>query len=282
MENAEPIFQAELILLVAFGLLYAAATVAYIALLVSRSKAAGTVATVFLLLGLTAQTAALAFRAVEAGRLPFSSGYEMASCTVWGVGLVYAVSEFRTRQKQLGAFVLPVMFAFSLLVWHWKEGIHRVLMPALQNPFWLYVHVGTAILAYGGFGVAFALAVSYLVISGGEGKGSAGFLASRLPSLEWMDDYMYKVVAFAFVFQTLVVITGAIWAETAWGSPWSWDPKEVWSLITWLIYALYLHARLTRDWKGRRAAWLNVIGFAAVIFTFVGVNLLPGLHSYAK
>lgn len=272
----------ELILLLAFGACYGVAMIAYIALLVGRVKAAGIIGTVFLLLGLAAQTAALIFRGHQEHRLPLASGYEMVSCTIWGVGIVYAVLEFSQKQRQLGAFVLPIMFVLSLLAWHWKQGISRLLNPALQNPFWLHTHVATAIVAYGGFGVAFALGVAYLLLSRQQGKGSTGFLASRLPSVEWLDSYMYKIIAFAFIFQTLLVVTGAIWAESAWGQYWSWDPKETWSLITWLVYALYLHGRLTRGWRGSRAAWVNIIGFVVVMFTFIGVNLLPGLHSYGR
>jgi cytochrome c-type biogenesis protein CcsB len=273
----------ELILLLAFGVCYAAAMIAYIALLVTRSRAAGVIGTVLLVLGLTAQTGALLFRGVKEGRLPLTSGYEMLSCTIWGIGIVYLVLELAQKQRQLGAFVLPVMFSLSLLTWHWKEGIERLLNPALKNPFWLSVHVSTAIIAYGGFGVAFALGVAYLLISRRQSGGRAGFLASRLPSPEWLDANMHKVIAFAFIFQTLLVVTGAIWAESAWGQYWSWDPKEVWSLITWLIYALYLHGRLSRGWKGIVAAWINVLGFVVVLFTLFGVNyLLPGLHSYGR
>jgi cytochrome c-type biogenesis protein CcsB len=273
---------AELILLVAFGACYVVATVAYIAFLVGRVKAAALLGTAFLLLGLAAQTGALAFRGVKEGRLPLANGYEMVSCTVWGIGIVYAVLEFRQKQRQLGAFVLPIMVVLSMLAWHWRRGIEVNLLPALQNPFWLYTHVTTAILAYGGFGVAFALGLGYLLVSRQGPKAQQGFLASRLPSLEWMDAHMYKIIAFAFIFQTLVIVTGAIWAESAWGKNWSWDPKEVWSLITWLVYAVYLHGRLARGWRGVRAAWVNVIGFAVVLFTFVGTNLLPGLHSYGR
>lgn len=271
----------ELILLVTFGASYGAAMLAYIALLVGRLRAAGIVGTAFLLAGLVTQTAALAFRGIKEGRLPLASGYEMASCTVWGIGVVYVVLEFSQRRRQLGAFVLPIMFALSLLAWHWKRGVEMLLLPALQNPFWLYTHVFTGIVAYGGFGVAFALGVAYLLLSRQQRiKGSTSFLASRLPSLEWMDSYMYKVVAFAFIFQTLLVVTGMIWAEVSWGRYWGWDPKETWSLVTWLVYAIYLHGRLTRDWKGVRAAWVNVLGFVVVLFTFVGVNYLSRLHGY--
>jgi cytochrome c-type biogenesis protein CcsB len=135
--------------------------------------------------------------------------------------------------------------------------------------------VGVAVAAYGAFTVSFGVALLYLL--------KEYFKIKQLPEAEKLDDLTYKLIAFGFPFMTLVLITGAVWAEQAWGTYWSWDPKETWSLITLLIYAGYLHARLIWRWKGRTAAWLAVIGFAAVLFTYLGVSfLLSGLHSYAK
>ena len=115
-----------------------------------------------------------------------------------------------------------------------------------------------------------------------EGQSNSKGIVARFPALDVLDDLSYKVIGFAFPLLTLCIITGAIWANYAWGTYWSWDPKETWSLITWIIYAAYLHARLMYGWKGKRAAWMAIFGFAAVLFTFFGVNyLLPGLHSYA-
>lgn len=178
----------------------------------------------------------------------------------------------------------------------------QAIPPALKSQ-WLTFHVITAILAYGAFAVAFGLGVMYLLKyrlapvnadkahnldkankENKENKASeetAGFI-SRFPPLDTLDELAYRVVGFAFPLLSLCIITGAIWANYAWGTYWSWDPKETWSLITWIIYAGYLHARLMYGWKGKRAAWMAVFGFAAVLFTFFGVNyFLPGLHSYA-
>ena len=108
------------------------------------------------------------------------------------------------------------------------------------------------------------------------------FHRRELPDAEKLDLISYRTVSLGFLFLTLVIVTGAIWAERAWGRYWSWDPKETWSLITWIIYALYLHVRLNRGWKGKKAAWFAVIGFLCVVFTYIGVNtLIPGIHSYA-
>ena len=166
-----------------------------------------------------------------------------------------------------------------------EERIAQAVPPALKSQ-WLTFHVLTAMFAYGAFAVSFGLGIMYLLKLSKENKGkksSSQGIVSRFPTLEVLDELAYKVVGFAFPLLTLCIITGAIWANYAWGTYWSWDPKETWSLITWIIYAGYLHARLMYGWKGKRAAWMAVFGFAAVLFTFFGVNyLLPGLHSYAK
>lgn len=225
-------------------------------------------------------TVAMVIRSIEAGRLPFSNMYEFTSLFAWGTALVFLFVEWRYRIKTLGAFATPVIFGLIGYASVLSKEI-TPLVPALQS-YWLQFHVFTAILAYGGFGVSFAVSIMYLLRERKEAtdKTLRGFY-QLLPSLKVLDDLNYGSIAFAFPFQTLVIITGAIWAERAWGAYWSWDPKETWALITWLIYAVYLHARLTYGWKGHRAAWMSILGFLAVLFTFFGVNLfLSGLHSY--
>ena len=151
-------------------------------------------------------------------------------------------------------------------------------MPALRSS-WLGIHVSSAIIAYGAFGVSCAVSLVFLCRTRLL-KNKAW--ESYIPEEETLDRISYRAVSLGFLFLTFVMITGAIWAERAWGSYWSWDPKETWSLITWIIYAAYLHLRMNRGWRGKRAAVFAVVGFVCVLFTYVGVNtLLPGLHSYA-
>lgn len=160
-----------------------------------------------------------------------------------------------------------------------SETAIQAIPPALKS-YWLVFHVITAILAYGAFAVSFGLGLMYLLKTYYEENVLKVEL--RLPPAMILNELSYKIIIFGFSFLTLVIITGAIWANYAWGTYWSWDPKETWSLITWIIYAGYLHARLMLEWKGKRVAWLAILGFVAVLFTFFGVNyLLPGLHSYA-
>lgn len=225
-------------------------------------------------------TAAMIVRTAEAGHLPFSNMYEFTSLFAWGTALVFIFVEKRYSIRVLGVFTTPLIFALIGYTSVLPKDI-KPLVAALQS-YWLQIHVFTAILAYGGFGVSFGTAVAYLIRERKEASGRvSGGLSHLLPSLKVLDELNYGAIAFAFPFMTLVLITGAIWAERAWGAYWSWDPKETWALITWIIYAIYLHARFTRGWGGRRAAWLSIIGFLAVLFTYFGVNLLlSGLHSY--
>lgn len=131
----------------------------------------------------------------------------------------------------------------------------RPLMPALQSR-WLSAHVATAILAYSAFAIAFCVGIIYLVQAERDEK-----------ALKVIDRKIYRLVVWGFALLTLVIITGAVWAEEVWGNWWSWDPKETWSLVTWVVYAAYLHARRTSEWRGRKSAWLVVIGFIVVLFT---------------
>jgi cytochrome c-type biogenesis protein CcsB len=156
------------------------------------------------------------------------------------------------------------------------------LIPALQSN-WLHAHVITCFLSYASFAISFAVSIMYLI----KGKRKEGEpetrLAASFPPLESLDNLVYKTIAVGFPLLTLGIVTGAAWADYAWGAYWSWDPKETWSLITWFVYAIFLHARFTREWRGRRTAILSLIGFGAVIFTYFGVNyVLSGLHSYAS
>jgi cytochrome c-type biogenesis protein CcsB len=156
----------------------------------------------------------------------------------------------------------------------------RPLYPALQSV-WLYVHTLTAFVSYSCFTIAAAVSALFIMQSHFLKKKNLGKMFLKLPSLDILDEIGYRCLAFGFPMLTVAIITGAFWASRAWGSYWSWDPKETWSLITWFIYAAMLHGRMTTGWRGKRAAILTIIGFLVMLFTFIGVNLwLPGLHSY--
>lgn len=230
-----------------------------------------------LLAGFVIHTAALIVRGIGAGRLPLSNQYEFATSFAWGIALCALIFILRFRFQALGAFVCPVIFlVIGYAAMQSKEV--RELMPALRSG-WLAIHVSTAIISYGSFGVSFAVSAMFLLREKMKGN---EFWMRNIPEERKLDSISYRAVSLGFLFLTFVIITGAIWAEHAWGSYWSWDPKETWALITWFIYAIYLHLRISRGWKGKSAAIFAVVGFLCVIFTYIGVNsLLPGIHSYA-
>ncbi|OAQ20256.1 c-type cytochrome biogenesis protein CcsB [Thermosulfurimonas dismutans] len=213
------------------------------------------------------------------GHIPLSNLYESLIFFAWAVMAVYLFLELKLRRKALGAFVAPVA---SLIMAYASFGTSteiEPLVPALQSN-WLTAHVITCFLGYGAFAVAFGLGLVYLFRPRTVAPSS---IWQYLPEQETLDNLMYKIILFGFFWLTVGIITGAVWADQAWGSYWSWDPKETWSLITWFIYAAAIHARITRGWTGKRMAFLSVVGFGAVLFTYFGVNFwLSGLHSYAS
>ena len=254
----------------------------------SKREFIGRLATSFTIIAVMANTVAIILRMITSGHPPLSNGYEFLLTFCLGIMAVYLYAEFRYKLRSLGAFVMPIPFfllMFIIMRMGPEERIAQAIPPALKSQ-WLTFHVITAMFAYGAFAVSFGLGIMYLLKLSHEDigyKSKRQGIVLRFPSLEVLDELAYKVVGFAFPLLTLCIITGAIWADYAWGTYWSWDPKETWSLITWIIYAGYLHARLMYGWKGKRAAWMAVFGFAAVLFTFFGVNyFLPGLHSYAQ
>ncbi|KAF1853777.1 hypothetical protein Lal_00007038 [Lupinus albus] len=193
--------------------------------------------------------------------------------------LFYLYYEERYATRQLGAFVLTVITAaVGFLMWYTvsRDAAEiQPLVPALQS-WWMKIHVPANFIGYGTFALAAMVAVAYLLRE-------RGILADRLPTLEVLDDVMYKAIAVGFAFFTIATILGALWAAEAWGGYWSWDPKETWALIVWLNYAAWLHMRLMKGLRGRTAAWWALVGLLVTTFAFLGVNMfLSGLHSYGE
>ena len=218
--------------------------------------------------GFISNTMALILRTIMVSRLPLSSGYEFIlifTCITVGFYLVY---ELKTGEKGAGAIAMlmaALLILSVVLMAQGQFGEVTPLMPALKSP-WLTVHVLTAATAYACFAITAGLAARQLIST----------------STNIVPDSAYKFAATGFALLSLSIILGAVWAEQAWGSYWSWDPKEVWALFTWIIYAVYLHLHRSNQLKGSSASILLLAGFALVLFTFFGVNyLLPGMHSYA-
>ena len=222
-------------------------------------------------------TAALVVRGIAAGRLPMTNQYEFATCFAWALCLVSLIFMKKYNFPVLGVAAAPVIFVIMGYAAMQSREV-RELMPALRSN-WLAFHVSTAIISYGAFGVSFALGLIYLLR---DRMQAGGFWDQHIPDQRKLDQIGYRSVCLGLLFLTFTIITGAIWAERAWGSYWSWDPKETWSLVTWIVYMVYLHLRLRRGWRGKAAAIFAVVGFFCVIFTYIGVNtFLPGIHSYA-
>ena len=222
-------------------------------------------------------TAAIGLRWVESyqmgiGHAPLSNLYESLIFFGWAIALALIFIRLRFKADVVILLGLPIVFlvmAYTFL----EDSNIKPLIPALQSN-WLVAHVITCFLGYAGFAVSFVAAVLLLLSKIGDQLGKS------LPLREMLDEIVYRSILMGYPLLTLGIITGAAWADYAWGSYWSWDPKETWSLITWLVYSAFLHARLARGWTGDRTAILSVVGFGAVLFTYFGVNYLPGLHSY--
>ena len=241
-----------------------------------EKHSADRLARLFLGLAAVALVVSLAVRGVNYDRIPLSSLYEFIICFVGGLLIAHLLISLKLKSPVLTLLVGLVGFAALSYVGTLSPEA-MPLMPALKSK-WLVAHVLTAIVSYGCFGISFCIAIMYLVKERSENPEASGII----PGCKQLDSYVHNLNVVGFAFQTLLIITGAVWAEQAWGTWWSWDPKETWSLITWLMYAAYLHGYRAWSWKGRKSAILSIIGFAVVLFTLLGVTfLLGGLHSYA-
>ncbi len=234
----------------------------------------GLVNIVFIGAGAAAQTVYMGLRWVEAGRAPFSNMFESLVLFSWSVAVIFLFLQKRTKLAALGTFTAIMTVAVTACASAFFSSNIEPLVPALRSN-WLAFHVFSCFLGYGGFALS-AFAASIYLFGGRAGN------EVYLESQETLERLVAKTISFGFLFLTLGIITGAVWANSAWGTYWSWDPKETWSLITWLIYAGYLHCRYMRGWRGGVTAWISLLGFVSVLFTYFGVNyLLKSLHSYA-
>jgi len=280
------------------GLFFNITTVAYFismvlffAYIAAKTKPMAFFATLAALVGFITNTLALGLRWYESyqilgqdGRAPLTNLYESVVFFAWTIVLIYLLIDLKYKQRAVGAFVMPFALFSMVGAQMWLNAGIDPLVPALQSN-WLTYHVITCFLGYAAFAVACGVSIMYLIKIGKEEKHKGdtpmGGILGIFPPCRVLDDMNYRAIMIGFPLLTLGIITGAAWANYAWGTYWSWDPKETWSLIVWFLYAAFIHARFTRGWIGRRAAWLSIIGFAATIFCYLGVNLvLSGLHSY--
>ncbi len=246
-----------------------------------RTEKVARIATAMMILGFILLCAGVIARGVSAGRVPWGNMYEFSITGALAFSGAYLVALRKYDLRWLGFLVsTAVLLTLGTAV----AVLYRPsapLVPALKST-WLVIHVSAAIISGGVFLLANAVAAAYLYLDSMESKGERTAWAKRLPSLEDLDQLSYRLVAFVFPLWTFAVIAGAIWAESAWGRYWGWDPKETWAFITWVAYAAYLHARVTIGWRGRRAAWLCLFAGSTFLFNYVYVNIWgTGKHTYS-
>ncbi len=258
---------------------YFAATIVSVTELFKGSKTTARIMLSLTAIGFTIHTINIIYRYVTAGHIPITNPHEATSFFSWCIVLIFFILQFRYKITLLSSFIMPVVFVLMLSSSILPREI-RPLSPVLQS-YWLGIHTVLAFLGNAAFAMAFGIGSMYLVQEHYVKSKHLGGLFERLPSLQTLDEINYRLITFGFPLLTLAIITGALWAESAWGSYWNWDPRETWSLITWFIYAIVLHARLVAGWRGRRAALLSIVGFLTIIVAFAGIKLLQkGLHVF--
>ena len=266
--------------------IYGFSAALYVAAWIFKKASIGKAATWITLAAVVGHAAGILLRWVESyqmgiGHAPLSNFYESIVFFSWTLAVIYLVVERAYQNRVIGVFIAPIAFlamAYASLSPNVNDRI-QPLVPALKSN-WLIAHVISCFVGYAAFGIAFGISLMYLIKLREKDRNSR--LLALFPEQRLLEALNHQMIMFGFLFLSIGIITGSVWANSAWGSYWSWDPKETWSLITWFIYATLLHARLMRGWHGKRLAYISLIGFGAVLFTYFGVNLLPGLHSYAQ
>lgn len=247
----------------------------------TRTEKVARIATAMMILGFLLLFAGVIARGLSAHRVPWGNMYEFSITGALAFTGAYLGALRKYDLRWLGLLVsIAVLLTLGTAV----AVLYRPsapLVPALKST-WLVIHVSAAIISGGVFLLANVIAAAYLYLDSMESKGPRSAWAQRLPSLEVLDQLSYRLVAFVFPLWTFAVIAGAIWAESAWGRYWGWDPKETWAFITWVAYAAYLHARVTIGWRGRRAAWLCLFAGSTFLFNYIYVNIYgTGKHTYS-
>lgn len=258
---------------------YFAATIVGIIELFRGTKITSRIMLLLVITGFAFHTSSIIYRYVTGGHIPITNPHEATSFFSWCIVLTFFILELRYKISLLCSFIMPVVFVLMLSSSMLPREI-KPLSPTLQS-YWLGIHTVLAFLGNAAFALAFGIGTMYLVQEHYVKSKHLGGLFERLPSLQTLDEVNYRLITIGFPLLTLAIITGALWAETAWGSYWRWDPREVWALITWFIYAIVLHARLVAGWRGRRAAVLSIVGFITILIAFFGIKLLrKGLHVF--
>jgi cytochrome c-type biogenesis protein CcsB len=251
---------------------YGLTTACYLFLFMSNGRQMKKTARGLLLGTLALHLAYLVLRGVGEGHMPLATQREAIMFFVFATGLVYLYLEVRMRTQAMGVFILAMIFTFQVFGSLNFEGFVPI-KPILKSA-WFAVHATTSTISFAGFAVAALLSFLYLLLYREITARRPGYIFQRIPSLEALDEMSYRAVKLAFALFTVGIISGLFWAKGAWERYWSWDPKEVSSIVVWLIYGAYIHARIYRGWVGKRVAVFAMIGFITLLFSFIFVNLL--------
>ncbi len=247
----------------------------------SKTERIGRLGSAFMLIATLLLLAGVLFRGLSANRVPWGNMYEFSITGALSFSLAYLFALVKYKMRWLA---LPASIAMLITLGTAVTLLYRPsapLVPALKST-WLVIHVSAAIISGGVFLLANFIAGTYLILDRYEQKGARPIWMQKLPSLESLDNFSYRLIALVFPLWTFSVIAGAIWAEAAWGRYWGWDPKETWAFITWVAYAAYLHARVTIGWRGRKAAWLCLLAGSTFLFNYVYINVWgTGKHTYS-
>lgn len=269
-----------LLLFKATLLVYFASTILYLTSVISRKDNLGRYAKYALVGGFILHCLTIFARWLATGITPVASLHESLSFFAFSLVGIFLLFELRYKAAILGAFICPM--ALVLMIGSTMAPRQPVAANPILDSWWFPIHVSLAFLGHAIFAVAGIAGIMYLLQERMLKSKKFSGLFYRLPSLDVLDSINYKCLTFGFPLMTMGIISGAIWANSAWGGYWRWDPKETWALITWFLYAALLHGRLTVGWRGRRAAIFAIIGFLCLLFTFFGVNLfLSGVHSFS-
>jgi cytochrome c-type biogenesis protein CcsB len=259
--------------------LYLASTFFYLSFVITDRQRLNSYAFYFLLAGFVVHLLSLIVRFFVAGYTPITNLHESLSFFSLCIAGFFLILRRIYRVEGLGSIFLPVIAIVLISSFTVSTGIKP--LPPMLRSFWLPIHTSFAFIGNAVFFAGFLVSIVYLIAERSIKKKRMSGVSNRFPSLETLDRINYKCMSYGFPLLTLGIITGSLWAELAWGSYWNWDPKETWSLITWIVYAILIHNRLTIGWRGRKTAYMMIAGFLSVVMTFLGVNLLiGGLHSY--
>ena len=270
--NAQTVFYIPVVI-------YLIATLCYLVYLTGKKEAIEKIGSYALVCACLVHLAITLLRYIEAGYTPITNLHESLSFFSLCAAVFFLYLRKTYKMAALGSIVLPVISV--MLIWALTLSSSAKPLPPVLRSYWLPIHTGFAFLGDAIFLVGCLVSIVYLLAERDIKRKRLHSIFGSFPSLETLDRINYKCMSYGFPFLTIGIVTGSIWAQSAWGASWSWDPKETWSLITWIVYAILIHNRFTMGWRGRKTAYLKILGFISVIVTFLGVNLfIGGLHSY--